>query len=85
MKGACDWHASIDVVSEKYTYLVVIMQTKNSAHIQTRKRKGISVCTRIAFMLQLTSMSLLSLERLQCIVIIPSCVHCLALYESHNY
>ena len=85
MKGTCDWHASIDVVSENVTYLVVIMQTKNSAHIQNRKRKGISVCTRIALMLQLTSMSLLSLERLQCIAILPSCVYCLALYDTHTY
>ena len=84
MKGACDWHASIDAVSGKFTYLVVIMQTKNgySAHIQTHKRKGISACTRIALMLR---MSLLSLERLLCTMLLPSCVYCLALYDTHTY
>ena len=60
-----------------FTYLGVIMQTKGgySGHIQNLKRKGISACTRVALRLPLTSMSLLSLERLLCTVILPSCMY----------
>ena len=67
-----------------FTYLWVIMQTKAgySGHIQNLKRKGISACTRVALRLPLTSMSLQSLERLLCTVILPSCMYGLALYES---
>ena len=67
-----------------FTYLGVIMQTKGgySGHIQNLKRKGISACTRVALRLPLTSMSLQSLERLLCTVILPSCMYGLALYES---
>ena len=64
--------------------LGVIMQTKGrySGYIQNLKRKGILACTRVALRLPLTSMSLQSLERLLCTVILPSCMHGLALYES---
>ena len=67
-----------------FTYLGVVMQTKGgySGHIQNLKRKGISACTRVALRLPLTSMSLQSLERLLCTVILPSCTYGLALYES---
>ena len=62
------------------------MQTKGgySGLIQNLKRKGTSACTRVALMLPLTStsMSLQYLERLLCKVILPSCMHGLALYES---
>ena len=67
-----------------FTYLGVIMQTKGeySGHIQNLKRKSIPACTRVALRLPLTSMSLQSLERLLCTVILPSCMYGLALYES---
>ena len=67
-----------------FTYLGVIMQTKGgySGHIQNLKRKGISACTRVALRLPLTNMSLQSLERLLCTVILPSCMYGLASYES---
>ena len=67
-----------------FTYLGVIMQTKGgySGHIQNLKRKGISACTRVALRLPRTSMSLQSLERLLCTVVLPSCTYGLALHES---
>ena len=66
------------------TYLGVIMQTKGgySGHIQNLKRKGISACTRVALNFKATTMSLKSLERLLCTVILPSSMHGLALHES---
>ena len=66
------------------TYLGAIMQTKGgySGHIQNLKRKGISACTRVALRLPLTTMSLKSLERLLCTVILPSSMYGLALHES---
>ena len=73
----------IEFVSN-FTYLGVIMQTKGgySGHIQNLKCKGISARTRLALTLPLTSMSLQSLERLLCTLILPSCMYGLALYES---
>ena len=66
------------------TYLGVIMQTKGgySGRIQNLKRKCISACTRVALRLPLTTMSLKSLERLLCTVILPSSMYGLALHES---
>ena len=73
------------------TYLGVIMQTKGgySGPVLFRthsksiiKRKRISACTRIALRLPLTTMSLKSLERLLCTVILPSSMYGLALHES---
>ena len=60
------------------------MQTKGgySGHIQNLKRKGISACTRVTLRLPLTTMSLKSLERLLCTVILPSSMYGLALHES---
>ena len=60
------------------------MQTKGgySVHIQNPKRKDISACTRVPEVL-LTSISIHSLERLLCTVILPtSCMYGLALHES---
>ena len=67
-----------------FTYLGVIMQTKGGypGHIQNLKRKGISACTRVALRLPLTTMSLKSLERLLCTVILPSSMYGLVLHES---
>ena len=67
-----------------FTNLGVIMQTKGgySGHIKNLKRKGISACTRVALRLPLTTMSLTSLERILCTVILPSSMYGLALHES---
>ena len=61
-----------------------MMQTKGgySGQMRNLKHKGISACARVALRIPLTSMSLLSLERLLRTVILPSCMYGLALYES---